>query len=209
MKVGSENRNKTIVAAVLGVIAIILVWRNFFTSGPVIASPPPPAATIATAANSGRPARRLTGPRRGTQPAAVSANPLDPRLRLDLLKTSEETEYKGAGRNIFLAQAEPPIPTPLDNGITDPGKHANITPTPLPEPGPPPPPPINLKYFGNATSAGGPRQAFLLQDGDVFVAKEGDIVDRRYKVTKITPTSVEVEDLLSNNRQTIPLSAGG
>ena len=37
---------------------------------------------------------------------------------------------------------------------------------------------------------------------------EGDIIDRRYRVLRITPVSVEVEDVLSNNRQSIPLTQG-
>ena len=39
--------------------------------------------------------------RRGADRSAPVVNTLDPRLRLDLLKLSEDTEYKGAGRNIF------------------------------------------------------------------------------------------------------------
>ena len=42
----------------------------------------------------------------------------------------------------------------------------------------------------------------------MFVGSEGDIVDRRYRIVKIGPGSVEIEDLLNNNRQTIPLSQG-
>ena len=37
---------------------------------------------------------------------------------------------------------------------------------------------------------------------------EGDVVDRRYKILHIAPTSVEVEDVLTNNRQTLFLTQG-
>jgi hypothetical protein len=73
---------------------------------------------------------------------------------------------------------------------------------------PPPPPPILLKFYGFASKAGEPRKVFLSKDGDVFIAGEGDIIDRRYRVLRITPVSVEVEDVLSNNRQSIPLTQG-
>src|SRR5438034_339004 len=43
---------------------------------------------------------------------------------------------------------------------------------------------------------------------DVLIAAEGDIVDRRYKVLRISPMAVEVEDVLNNNRQSIPLTQG-
>ena len=74
--------------------------------------------------------------------------------------------------------------------------------------GPPPPPPINLKFFGFANKPGEPKKIFLSQGEDVFIAGEGDIVDRRYRILHITPVSVEVEDVLNNNRQSIPLTQG-
>jgi hypothetical protein len=80
-------------------------------------------------------------------------------------------------------------------------------PPPVPQ-GPPPPPPINLKFFGFANKPGEPKKIFLSQGEDVFIAGEGDIVDRRYKILRITPVSVEVEDVLNNNRQSIPLTQG-
>jgi hypothetical protein len=123
-------------------------------------------------------------------------------LRYDWLKASEDTMYEGNGRNIFLAQAEPP-PVPVSTGATD---HAKIEP-PV-DTGPPPPPPITLKFFGFANQTGGPKKIFLSQGEDIFVAREGDIVDRRYKVLHIAPNSVEVEDVLNNNRQNIPLTQG-
>jgi hypothetical protein len=45
------------------------------------------------------------------------------------------------------------------------------------------------------------------QDQDVFIAAEGDIVDRRYKIVKIATGSVDIEDILNDNTQTIRLSS--
>jgi hypothetical protein len=43
----------------------------------------------------------------------------------------------------------------------------------------------------------------------VFVAGEGEIVDRRYKVIRITNTNVEIQDVVgSGPPQTIPLTQG-
>src|SRR5262249_14322377 len=133
----------------------------------------------------------------------VMAGPrsLDPTLRYDWLKTSEDTKYEGNGRNIFLAQAE--IPQPESSGVTDAKKEEDTGPPP-----PPPPPPINLKFFGFASQAGEPKRIFLVEGADIFVAAEGDVVNRHYKVVRISPTSVEIEDVLNNNRQNIPLTAG-
>jgi len=51
----------------------------------------------------------------------------------------------------------------------------------------------------------GHRQAFLLHGEDVFLASDGDIVQRRYKVLTVSANSVLVEDMSNNNRQTLPL----
>jgi hypothetical protein len=79
---------------------------------------------------------------------------------------------------------------------------------PQPPAPPPPPPPIDLKFFGFASRPGEPKKIFLSQGEDVFIATEGDIIDRRYKVLRIYPMSVEIEDVLNNNRQQIPLTQG-
>jgi hypothetical protein len=206
MKLGTENRTATIVAIVLFAVAILLLVRMWSGSGQPASAAPPTAVVPAQPTPPPRAAaraRRVTGPRREpvAQPAG-NAISLDPRLRLDLLKQSEDTEYKGAGRNIFRAEAD--IPKPIENPV----KTADIPQPPLPPPGPPPPPPINLKFFGFASSPGEPTKVFLGNGDDVFVAGEGEIVNRRYKVMKINPKSVEIEDVLGNNRQTIPLTAG-
>ena len=72
--------------------------------------------------------------------------------------------------------------------------------------GPPPPPPIDLKFFGTSSLENGHRQAFLLHGEDVFLATDGDIVQRRYKVLTVSANSVLVEDMTNNNRQTLPLT---
>jgi hypothetical protein len=203
MKVGAENRTKLIVAIVLMILAVVLLGRSFFSSGrgarPVAAR----AAKPSVASVLDETAR--TGPasiRGKANKAASASRSLDPTLRYDLLKLSEDTEYKGSGRNIFEAQAQ--IPRPQANGSTD---HVrNVPPPPVVPSGPPPPPPIELKFFGFASRPGQPKRVFLSQGDDVFIAAEGDIIDRRYKILRISPMSVEVEDVLNNNRQEIFLT---
>ncbi len=188
MKVGAENRVKTIAAIAFMVISVVLFARTVSGwFGSATAAP----ATVASANQ--QPLRRA--PRR-LNPRTPTVPSLDPRLRLDLLQSSEHTRYEGSGRNIFRPHEElAAIPKPI------------APPMPV-NPGPPPPPPINLKFFGFANKSGEPRKIFLSQGEDVFIAGEGDIVNRRYKVVRIGPTSVEIEDVLSNNKQTIPLTEG-
>lgn len=202
MKLGTENRTTTIVAIVLFVVAIFLLVRMGSGGGRRAAAAAPTAAPAApTAAPQPQPPRGRRG--HGRTPATSNSAPLaqlDPRLRLDLLTQSESTEYKGVGRNIFRAEAE--IPKPIESPIIKKEPAG-----PAPPPPPPPPPPINLKFFGFASRKGEPTKIFLGTGEDVFVAGEGDIVNRRYKIVRISPNSVDIEDVLSNRRQTIPLTA--
>ena len=75
-----------------------------------------------------------------------------------------------------------------------------------------PKPQIPLKYYGFSSRPGEPKRAFLQDGENNFVAVEGDVVERRYKILKITNTTVLVEDVLNNNQQNItltPQTAGG
>jgi len=200
MKLGSENRNKVIAASVLGALALLLVARAFLSS-----SSPAPATTTVTGASSAPVAPAAKKPAAKAKPQLRRGGPphsLDPELRYDWLKASEDMQYSGEGRNIFSAQA--PIPKPVAPGNTDADKTAEDTGPPPP----PPPPPINLKFFGFASKPGEPKKVFLSQGEDVFIAAEGEIVNRRYKVMRISPMSVEIEDEMNNHRQSIPLTQG-
>jgi hypothetical protein len=201
VQLGFENKKQTMWAGVLGVVAIIAVAYELIpvfmgTSTP--GSNAQAAAPVTTARATARP-----GPKSRKKPRVEN---LDPTLRLDLLASSEQTLYEGRGRNIFISQAEEVvIPKPSAAGATDvkpvdPGYQ---------RPTIPPPPPIPLKFYGFASSPGEPKKIFLKQGEDVFVAGEGEIVNRRYKVIRITPTSVEIQDMVySGPPQSIPLTQG-
>lgn len=201
MKLGTENKNKVIAAAVLGVIAVVALGyevSGWFGSSSASTSVPAPSNVEVNVA---APRQRSNAGNRNSASKQDPAQTLDPSLRFDVLKSSEDTKYEGTGRNIFRVFVEPP-PKPV------------VPVTPQPQPSgpaayvPPPPPPIELKFYGFATPAGGTKRIFLAHNEDVFIAKEGDIVDRRYKVMKISANSVDILDVLSNNRQSIPLTQG-
>jgi len=193
VKLGSENRKQVIALAVLGVIATAILVYEFWPSSTATA----PAATQ-TASTAARPGVRRSSS--GKMLLVVEPR-LDPTLDLKLLSQSEEIKYAGNGRNIFVVGSVP-IEKLKGNGTTD--KEAGLRqPPPVP-----PPPPITLKFFGFANRPGETKKVFLSQGEDVFIAAEGDIVDRRYRVLHISPTAVDVEDVINNNRQSLPLTQG-
>jgi hypothetical protein len=204
VKLGIENRLKTVIAVGMFSVAMYLFVTTMFApdrTPPVTAATQPPAQPGGVRAAPRLATRRgVRSPDRNTNTVAS----LDPRLRLDVLRASEELEYKGSGRNIFRPHAEPP-PQPKPK----PKPPVVIEQPPVQvETGPPPPPPINLKFFGFASRPGQPKKVFLASGDDVFIAAEGEIVNRRYRVVSIGATSVEIEDVLNNNRQSIPLTQG-
>jgi hypothetical protein len=195
VQIGAENQNKVRAAIALVVVAAILIAYQFLrpSSTPIASSSVAPAVLP-------RPAQRRSS---GRGKITVPAEPrLDPTLDLTTLAATEQMKYAGNGRNIFVAGAD--IPQPIKNGTLD-HKAAQLPPQPAL---PPPPPPITLKFFGFASKPGEPRKVFLSQGEDVFIAAEGDIVNRRYKVLHIGPNAVDIEDVLYNNRQSIPLTQG-
>ena len=182
----------------LTLVAVILGARfiGSLGGGTSNAAAPPPVSAGADPPVAQAPERSPFG---GKKP--VSSRSLDPTLRFDLLKSSEDTMYEGRGRDVFRVFVD--IPVPKVPVVTD---HQTAAVNPGPPP-PPPLPPIDLKFYGFAISKPGEsKRIFLSQGEDVFIAKEGDIVDRRYKVVRISPNAVEILDVLSNNRQSIPLT---
>jgi hypothetical protein len=204
VKLGFENKRQTTWAIVLGVIALLICAYELIplisgssapdssaqAAAPVI---PHPATSKAATKGSGKLGKRPEGEN------------LDPTLRLDLLASSEKTEYEGKGRNIFVSQREDvEIPKPVAPVVVETPPVGYSSPTPAP------PPPIPLKFYGFASSPGEPKKIFLKKGDDVFVAGEGEIVDRRYKVVHISTTSVEIQDMVySGQPQTIALTQGG
>jgi hypothetical protein len=204
MKIGAENRKKLIFGTALSVVAVLLFVRMIFdSSAPSTASASVPGATQPGAT---APAKES---RLAAHKAAVKSrvnSDLDPSLRTDLLRTSEGIVYRGTGHNIFRAESDlqqsltPAICAPLGG----PSRGLRWC-EPIRVPVRPLPPDIPLKFFGFASKPGEPKKIFLSQGDSVFIASEGDIIDRRYKVVRIDVTSVQIEDVLDNYTQPIRL----
>ena len=177
--------------AILGGVALLSLAYEFWPSSG------PSTPTTQTSSGPSKPAMRRTAS--GKMVPVVEPR-LDPTLDLKRLAQSEDIKYSGNGRNIFVNGSVAPE-IPKGNGTTD------VAALRMPQP-PPPPPPITLKFFGFANRPGETKKVFLSQGEDVFIAAEGDIVNRRYRVIRISPNAVDVEDVLNNNRQSLPLTQG-
>jgi hypothetical protein len=190
VNIGAENKKQVRWMIALLVVALLVGIYNFVDFGTSSANSPSPASTSAGNQQK-KPALAETADN-GT---------LDPRLRLDILAASQSKKYEAGGRNIFRMEEKPIVQVAAN-------VRGPMGPDPLPTPPPPPPPPpIPLKFYGFASKPTEPKKIFLFDEGEVFVARQGDIVERKYKVIQINNTSVIIEDVLTSNKQTIPLIA--
>lgn len=190
MNIGAENKKQVRWMIALLAVAVLVAIYNFVDFGTSSANSPSPAST--SAGNQQRKPALTETADNGT---------LDPRLRLDILAASQSKKYEAGGRNIFRMEEKKIEPMVAS-------ARGPMGPDPLPTPAPPPPPPpIPLKFYGFASKPTEPKKIFLFDEGEVFVARQGDIVERKYKVIQINNTSVIIEDVLTNNKQTIALTA--
>lgn len=166
--------------------------------------PAGPSRASSTVARSDefRPKLRSKRPEERIDPTRV-----DPTLRLDLLAKLQEVPAPGGAHNLFQIAPPPLKVDPLKGTETV----VPIGPRPLPpQPGLPQAAqpaqaiPINVKYYGWAAPSGsGRKRAFFLDGDDVIVKSEGETIKGHYRVVRIGPTSVVVEDTNDKKQQTL------
>jgi hypothetical protein len=142
---------------------------------------------------------------------------IDPTLRVETLAKLTSVTIQGGGRPLFeFGTAPPPPPVKAPNpGKIIPGQPGAVKPPPVviapKPPGPvtavkPTAPPIPLKFYGFTAARAGTKRAFFLEGEDVYVANEGEIVKKRYKVVRVNLNSVVMEDTEYKQQQTLPLT---
>jgi hypothetical protein len=207
MKVGTEDKKKLGILAIVGVGALGAAFYMYSElSTPDAAPPAAPvittvAAPVSTAASRRPPSGNTAGVAAKKQGATSEAE-LDPTLHMEAMLVTEALVYTGSGRNIFSANSASTVIPKLAANVRTP---VPIAPVRLGPTGPPPPPPIDLKFFGTETNEAGGKRAFLLHGEDVFLVSAGEVVQRRYRVISIEARSIVIEDIANNNRQTLPL----
>jgi hypothetical protein len=119
-------------------------------------------------------------------------------LNLDRLRVVGG-ELQASTRDPFRFRPKPPPPAPRVQA-----------PPPVFVPpvdtGPPPPPAIPLKYFGVISVSGQRVAAFADGRGNTFNAKEGDVLEGRYRLLRIGADWVEVAYVDGRGRQTIRMT---
>ena len=207
----------------LVVIAGLLFWYNS-SSDDSVASPAatPTATAIANNPSYIAPVRPAPARRRGTALASdrsalripvvdPTRGDIDPTLRLDLLQRLRTLQPSPATRSLFeigtLASAATAAPPKIKAPIITPGPQ-----TPIGNAGGPSTTfstalNIPLKYYGYAkpSSPQAINQGLFLFDDNVLVASEGQVVNGKYLVVELTPSSARLEDTNLKQGQTLPV----
>jgi hypothetical protein len=131
----------------------------------------------------------------GTYTPLPVANPELQRWKLD---HSRHTEYKSSGRDLFSESLPAPPPK-------RPAPHVDLGPQVPVEP-PPPTLPANMKYFGYGTVPNGTsKRAFLTDGEEPIIVAEGDTLLGRFRIIRISNSSLEFEEVSSGRRNSISL----
>lgn len=232
MKLGAEPKKVAILAGLLCVAGYFFIAGRSDETGPAPARRPAPASQSAAAPGDlaippGPEARREAAPRRPSRSASREFRPslkprraedrpdpmtIDPTLRLNLLARLQEVEISEVKRSLFDFAAKPApkveepkiVPKPEEEKAEE-KRIAEAKAEPKKEVKPPPPP-INLKFYGYISPvAAERRRAFFLDGEDIFIAGEGDLVKKKYKIIRIGVNSAVVEDTEREHRQTLKL----
>jgi len=144
------------------------------------------------------PSNRRTGPARdGTAKGEVDPGEL--KVRMEALE-AKRPEFGEGERNPFRFQLPPAPPPP-------PKPTAPVAPVgPIGPPQPPPPPavpPIPLKFMGTVERPGLLLAALTDCKGFSYAAREGEIIDGRYRLVKIGVESVILEYSNGTGRTTV------
>lgn len=131
-------------------------------------------------------------------------------VKLGELKKGE-SPYPEPRRNPFEFRAREEEPGPRLNGRGGRGGRGAGTPQPAPPPvpaGPPPLPPIPFRFIGyyGLPGGGGLMGVFSDGQGHTVPAKEGDIIDGRYRVLRVGQDSADVAYVDGRGRQSLRLS---
>jgi hypothetical protein len=145
-----------------------------------------------------------TPARRGiARPGAAAGTPVAD-VKLELLQ-QDRPEREEAERNLFRFQ---PRSAPTAAATPIPPAPQPVAPIPIVPAGPPPLPPIDLRFIGLVDAPTQAGRIAVLSDGrgNIFYGKDGDIIEGRYRVLKVSADAAELSYLDGRGRQTIRLT---
>jgi hypothetical protein len=182
----ASTRPRSWLLILLGIAVVAVLVMKL--GGSATPTPPP--------SNPARPATTARGAETQLDPAALD-------VRLEAL-TDARPAPRDVGRNPFRFEPKPP-PEPVSGRSGTPG--ANVPPPgPMLPPAPPPPPPIPLKFMGIIEAPGVGKIASLTDCRFTYRAREGELIEGRYRLVKIGVESIVIENRDGTGQTTLRMS---
>lgn len=182
-----KRRIEVAATIILGIVCVFLVLRLAVRVRAVSAGSTGAAPVARLPETAIRPAAREVSPTAVRLPDA-------PVLNVALFEQLQSDPLVPVGRDPFSFL---PSPAPAQPGGR-PG-HASQAAQNHPS-GPPPPPPVPLKALGYLQDSQGQLQAYLTDSQNIYAVRSGEQFGKVYRVLKITPAYVEIEDESLNLR---------
>jgi len=135
----------------------------------------------------------------------------NPHIRMEEIDRARSAEYKGSGRDPFSRTAGPAAPAAAAVRTDKAEDKFKIYDLPQPKAPDPPPQalvlPPNVKFYGYGSSLNGPSRRAYFYDGDeIHILGEGDVLLKRFRITRIGNDHIEFEEINTNKpRGTAPL----
>jgi hypothetical protein len=197
--VEASRRQVALLGGILVVLAGVIYWQ--LTRGDAAPAGPAPAAAARGGAQPGSAAP-------SQRPAAASRIPAVAIAALD----RSQPEPADIGRDPFrfgegtAEGPESPRRGPFGHPMSgqQPGVSGPEAPPVMPEG----PPPIQLKFIGTARQGSGRLYAVLRDERGIYYGADGDVVEGRYRVLRVSASTVEVSYVDGRGRVNIPLSGG-
>ncbi len=208
----SRSRLEVVVLSMLALVVVALLWwrasEGWGAAPPEAASPGP-----GTASTAGKDAKGQTAQARPAgQTSQASRRSSVPALELDALKQPRPSPLD-ARRDPFRYNVRRPPAPPAFAGrgvIRPPGAGAPPVPVavdPNAPPPVPPPPPITLKFIGIVQVPDrGLKLAVVSDSKGVYFGREGEVIEGRYRISRIGAESIVVSYVDGTGQRTIPLS---
>jgi hypothetical protein len=197
-----RRRAEIVVLSVLAVVAVTVAgWR---AAGGVKREPKPAAAPRPAASAPLRPAAS-TPARGGMRGEAVEQGSVPP-VSLGALAEPRPTPLETT-RDPFRFKVQRPAGPQVGRGGAPLPRPNAATVDPAAPPPPPPVPPITLKFIGIVQVPDrGLKLAVLSDSRGVYFGREGEIIEGRYRITRIGSESIVVTYLDGTGLRVIPLS---
>ena len=174
-------------------LAGLCVFLAFRLVSEIMGNPAPAADPETTLS---QPSPKTARPGRSAPVKGSALVSFGPALQIEALQEFVPRPLPDISRNPFDFGAPPLSPAQRAAQAARAAGAANSVPAP---------PRIPLRAIGYSEKIGIGPEAYLADSDQVYVVHDGDLVSHRYKVLKITPSMVEVQDGASGERAQLPI----